>query len=279
MNEEINYNRIKSSLEYMVENLKGQPRIDELARNANISEAHFERIFKEWAGISPKKFLEFITLNELKNNILTAENLIRLSETAGLSSQSRVYDLFVTIDSVTPQEYKTKGKGLDIRFGIHNTPFGQCFIANTSRGICALEFVDNNLPILLEHFHSKWQNAVITEDYAATESLVESIFGGKPASLRALLYGTPFQIKVWEALLKIPYGRLTSYSSVAALIGDPNAARAVGTAIGSNNIALLIPCHRVIQRLGGLGGYKWGEERKLSIIGYERSKVESANIF
>lgn len=271
MKEDINYSRIKSSMEFIVANLKRQPKIEEIANHVSLSEYHFQRIFKDWAGVSPKKFLQFITLNELKKNIESTNNLIELSETVGLSSQSRIYDLFVNIDSVTPNEFKTKGKGISIRYGFHFTPFGFCLIATTQRGICALEFIDNDASLALQQFKEKWQNADIQEDVDETSRLINSIFGEDNRPLNALLYGTPFQIKVWEALIKIPFGRLATYSSVANMVGNPKASRAVGSAIGSNNIAILIPCHRVIQKLGGLGEYKWGKARKLSIIGYEKA--------
>ena len=223
--------------------------------------------------VSPKKFLQFVTLKELKSNIEKANSLVELSEKIGLSSQSRVYDLFVNVESVTPNEYKTKGKGIHIQYGFHNTPFGNCFIANTNRGVCALEFVDENNDNVLNLFKEKWKNATITESNKDTGIIIESVFGNNQESINTLLFGTEFQIKVWEALLKIPFGKLTSYSSIASLIENPKASRAVGSAIGKNNIAIIIPCHRVIQSLGGIGGYKWGEERKLSIIGYEKAKL------
>lgn len=273
MIEGINYERIKSSMEYIVANANKQPKIEDIAKHVHLSEFHFQRIFKEWAGVSPKKFLQFITLNELKKNIESSSNLAELSETVGLSSPSRIYDLFVNIESITPNEYKTKGKGIDSSYGIHNTTFGACLIANTSRGICTLEFIDKDASLAIQLFKEKWLNASIQEDTATTAPLINSIFGNDKKTVKALFYGTQFQIKVWEALIKIPYGKLTSYSSIAQLIGKPKASRAVGSAIGKNNLAILIPCHRVIQQLGGLGGYKWGEERKLSIIGYEKSTL------
>ena len=256
-------------MEFIAENYSKQPSIEEIAKHIHLSEYHFQRIFKEWAGVTPKKFLQYITINELKKNIENVGSLAELSETAGLSSQSRVYDLFVKIESVTPEEYKTKGKGVEIYYGVHNTPFGPCLLANTSRGICALEFTEDD-HLAIETLKNKWQNATIIENPEETTPLINAIFDDRAEPLKALLFGTKFQVKVWEALLKIPCGKLTSYSSVAKLIGKPSASRAVGSAIGKNNIALLIPCHRVIQQLGGLGGYKWGEGRKLSIIGHER---------
>jgi len=274
MKDDVNFSRVKSAMEFIVANFNRQPKIKEIANHINLSEFHFQRIFKEWAGVSPKKFLQFITLNELKKNIESTKNLIELSETVGLSSQSRIYDLFVNIESVTPQEYKTKGKGINIKYGIHNTAFGLCLIANTSRGICALEFIDNDLSDTLTIFKEKWKNANIAENAKDTETLIEIIFGNDNKPLNILLYGTDFQMKVWEALINIPYGKLASYSSIARLINQPKASRAVGSAIGKNNIAILIPCHRVIQSLGGLGGYKWGKDRKLSIIAYENINVK-----
>jgi AraC family transcriptional regulator of adaptative response/methylated-DNA-[protein]-cysteine methyltransferase len=278
MKEDINYNRIKSAMEFIVLNYNSQPRIKDVVNHVNLSEFHFQRIFKEWAGVSPKKFLQYITLKALKSNILNSKNIIELSETVGLSSQSRVYDLFINSESVSPHEFKTKGDGILIQYGIHNSPFGECFIANTTRGICALEFVDNDLAGTIELFKEKWKNAEVSENQETTKHLINQCFGISNKPIKALLFGTDFQIKVWEALIKIPHGALTSYSAIAELIDKPKASRAVGNAIGKNNIALLIPCHRVIQGLGGIGGYKWGEERKLSIIGYEKSIVMERSI-
>ena len=264
-------------MEFIVANFRNQPRIEEIADHVHLSEYHFERLFKDWAGVSPKKFLQYITLNELKKKIDQVRNISELSEIAGLSSQSRVYDLFVTIESVTPNEYKTKGGGINIGYGIHQSPFGSCFIANTSRGICALEFIDSSPEKVVSRFKHKWPNAVIVENNDVTSSLIDSIFYNKQQHFKALLSGTRFQIKVWEALLNIPFGQLETYSSIAGRIGNVKASRAVGSAIGRNNIAFLIPCHRVIQSLGGLGGYKWGEARKLSMIGYEQTIISEEN--
>lgn len=273
MDGDINYNRIKSSMEYIVANFNKQPPVEDIANYVHLSKFHFQRIFKEWAGVSPKKFLQYITINELKKNIGKVNNLSELSETVGLSTQSRVYDLFVNVESVTPNEYKTKGAGIDIDYGIHNTPFGLCLIANTSRGICALEFIEKDTDYSVMQFKQKWANANIKENSSSTLLLIDSVFKNDGKPIKALLFGTKFQIKVWEALLKIPYGQLTTYSVIAERINNPKAVRAVGTAIGQNNIACLIPCHRVIRNLGGLGGYKWNEGRKLSIIGYEKTKL------
>ncbi len=278
MDKDVNYNRIKSSLEFIVANFKKQPRIEEIASHVNLSEFHFQRIFKEWAGISPKKFLQYITLKELKKSIHNANSLLQLSGEMGLSSQSRIYDLFVKIESVTPEEYRTKGNGINIVFGIHETPLGKCLIANTKRGICAVEFINNEIETTLGIFKNKWKNASILESHDETKPVIDKLFRNKGGSIKALLNGTPFQVKVWEALLKIPYGNLTTYSEIADIIDKPKACRAVGCAIGKNNIAVLIPCHRVIQSSGYLGGYKWGEERKIFLIGNEKKNTISEQL-
>ena len=227
--------------------------------------------------MSPKKFLQYITLNELKNNISKTKSIQELSETVGLSSQSRVYDLFVNIESVTPNEYKTSGLGINIDYGIHSSPFGLCLIANTKKGICAIEFINNNEEEVIDQFKQQWSNATIQRSDENTSYLISLIFNNENKPIKALLFGTQFQIKVWEALLKIPFGQLSTYSDMAQWVDNPKASRAVGTAIGKNNLAYLIPCHRVVRQLGGLGGYKWGEDRKLSMIGWEASKIRDTN--
>ncbi len=273
-----NYDRIKKALEFIAANFESQPGMEEIASHIHLSEFHFQRLFKEWVGISPKKFLQFITLKSLKEKILDFKNLQELSESSGLSSQSRVYDLFVNIEATTPNEYKTKGRGMEIRYGIHETPFGKCLIANTDRGICALEFIDNNELEQIHALKKKWNNATLIHDQGSTSNNVLEIFRSEHQNkIKLLLSGTPFQLKVWEALIKIPYGSCSSYSTIAEAIGHPNSSRAVANAIGQNNIAYLIPCHRVIRKLGGFGGYKWGEARKLSMLGYEQAKSQSVN--
>ena len=275
MEKEINYNRIKKAMEFIAGNLSQQPSIEEIAQAAGMSEFHFRRVFREWAGVSPKKFMQYLTLNELKSNIHKASSLSELSERTGLSSQSRVYDLFVKIEAVTPAEYRSGGAGLTVIYGIHTTPFGNTLVATSARGICAIEFFDDSETNAFLRLRQKWFGADIIRDQEATADIAETIFNKKGGTVTALLSGTPFQLKVWEALLKIPFGTLTTYSTVAEMCGSPKAGRAVGTAIGSNNIAWLIPCHRVIRSLGGIGGYKWGVDRKLAILGWERAVAEN----
>lgn len=273
MDANINYNRIQEAMLFVARNVHKQPSVAEIANHVHLSEFHFQRLFKEWAGITPKKFLQFLTLKELKKEVHNTKSIAELSETVGLSSQSRVYDLFLTIEGVTPHEYRRNGMGIAIDYGIHHTPFGECFIATTEKGICALEFLDNNAQATIAAFAAQWRDATIRQNQSSTGAVVESIFYQRsPRALRVVLSGTPFQVKVWEALLKIPFGALVSYNHVAEYIGSPRANRAVGSAIGKNPIGFLIPCHRVIRSVGDIGEYKWSSERKLSLIGWEKAQ-------
>ncbi|TLV02859.1 methylated-DNA--[protein]-cysteine S-methyltransferase [Dyadobacter luticola] len=271
-----NYEKIARAIEYIVANAKTQPSLLDVADEVSISQFHFQRVFTEWAGVSPKKFLQYITAGYLKEKIRESSNLIELAEQAGLSSQSRVYDHFTAIEAVTPQEFKSAGKGLDISYGIHNTPFGDCFIAVTERGICAMAFIDDTSRdeqlILLA---KKWYYAKISADQSVTAAYIDRIFNPAKKSLEKLpllVQGTNFQVKVWEALLNIPKGAVTTYQQIAKSIGNPAAVRAVGSAVGDNPIAYLIPCHRVIRKEGVLGEYRWGSLRKKALIGWEAAQ-------
>ena len=271
--ETYNYEKIARAIEYLMENVKSQPTLFEVADEVNTSQFHFQRMFTEWAGVSPKKFLQYLTADYLKGKIKESNNLVELAESAGLSSQSRVYDLFTGIEAVTPQEFKSEGKGLNISYGFHPTPFGECFIAVTDRGICAMAFVDStSRDAQLIMLAKKWYFATIREDSARTAPYISRIFQpalGSLEKLPLLVQGTNFQLKVWEALLTIPQGAVTTYQQIAESIGNPKAVRAVGTAIGDNPIAYLIPCHRVIRKEGILGEYRWGSTRKKALVGLE----------
>jgi AraC family transcriptional regulator, regulatory protein of adaptative response / methylated-DNA-[protein]-cysteine methyltransferase len=268
-----NYDKIAKAIEFIVANAKAQPSLLDVADEVNISQYHFQRVFTEWAGVSPKKFLQYITAGYLKDKIKESANLIELAESAGLSSQSRVYDHFTSIEAVTPQEYKTAGKGLLISYGFHNTPFGDCFIAATERGICAMAFVDDaTRDEQLIALARKWHYATIKPDQSVTGAFAARIFDPAKKSMEKLplvVQGTNFQLKVWEALLSIPQGAVTTYQQIARSIGHPNAVRAVGSAVGDNPIAFIIPCHRVIRKEGVLGEYRWGRLRKKALIGWE----------
>lgn len=274
----INYHRIETAIQYLEENFLNQPDLEDLAEKVHLSPFHFQRIFTEWAGISPKRFLQYLTIDYLKAKLASSKNLMDVAEKAGLSSQSRVYDLFTTLEAVTPLEYKQQGRGIRIDYGFHETPFGTCLIGITERGICWLSFLpaDSNVKQELEAMKEHWHNSIFHESPEFTNEFVHRIFGANykvSRKLHLFVKGTNFQIKVWEALLTLPMGALTTYQDIACAIKNQNALQAVGSAIGANHIAYLIPCHRVIRKSGILGEYRWGSLRKKSLIGWEMAKT------
>jgi len=268
------YDRIAKTIGFLEENFKQQPSLAQMAENIHVSEFHFHRLFQRWAGISPKRFLQYLT-KEYAKQLLKNSDLLDVSLSAGLSSPSRLHDLFVNCEAMSPGEYKQKAKGLIINYGFHPTPLGVCFIAITGRGLCNLSFIDKaNRGNFLDDFHKVWKNAKFNRDQEKTEKYVKMIFSPRISTkaespINVLCKGTNFQIKVWEALLKIPSGNLVTYKTIAQMIGSPKAVRAVGTAVGNNPIAYLIPCHRVIRKDGCIGGYRWGFARKRAILGME----------
>jgi AraC family transcriptional regulator of adaptative response/methylated-DNA-[protein]-cysteine methyltransferase len=274
----INYLRIEQAIQYLEKNVQRQPELEEVAEKVHLSPFHFQRIFTEWAGISPKRFLQFLTVDFLKSKLEESKNIVEAAEHAGLSSQSRVYDLFTTLEAVTPQEYKLKGSGLRIEYGFHATPFGVALIGVTERGICWLSFIqsDEDPKYEVEKMKEHWHNSIFHEDESITAVFIDRIFGNQQSNtqrLHVLVKGTNFQVKVWEALLKIPMGEVTTYKGIAEQLQNPKAMQAVGSAVGSNHIAYLIPCHRVIRKDGILGEYRWSSSRKKSIIGWEMAKA------
>jgi AraC family transcriptional regulator, regulatory protein of adaptative response / methylated-DNA-[protein]-cysteine methyltransferase len=277
MEHNINYVRIEQAIRYLEENFRRQPELDEVAEKVHLSPFHFQRIFTEWAGISPKRFLQFLTVDFLKEKLEESKNLVEAAESAGLSSQSRVYDLFTTLEAVTPQEYKLKGSGIRIEYGFHETLFGYCLIGVTERGICWLSFLrsDEDPKMELEKMKAHWHNSIFHEDKKLTADFVDRIFypAQSDKKLHVFVKGTNFQVKVWEALLRIPQGNVITYQGIAEQIESPRAMQAVGSAVGSNHIAFLIPCHRVIRKDGILGEYRWTSARKKSIIGWEMAKA------
>ncbi len=262
------YQRIEQAILYLETHYKEQPSLDEVAANIGLSEYHFQRLFTRWAGVSPKRFLQFVTKESAKELLKRSENLLDTTHQVGLSSLGRLHDLFVTTEAVTPGEYKSDGAGVTIRYGIHPTPFGKCLIATTDRGVCHLGFVQTSEGDAIDELVTEWKQAKMVEDYKSTELMLEPIFDldyrGKPLGLH--LRGTNFQLKVWEALLQIPVGTVTTYKDVAKSIGNPKALRAVGTAVGHNPIAVLIPCHRVINTVGEFGKYRYGAVRKKALL-------------
>lgn len=268
------YLRIEQAILYFENHFKEQPRIEALAANLGLSESHFQRIFTRWAGVSPKRFLQFLTKESAKELLDRSENLLTATHQLGLSSLGRLHELFVAAEAVSPGEYKSRGAGVTIRYGIHPTPFGKCLIAATERGICHLSFIPTSEGAAIDHLLAEWQQAEVIEDYKTTAPLILPIFDlqdgvrrGKP--LKVYWRGTNFQLKVWEALLKIPPGAVTTYEDLAAQIGMPGAARAVGSAVGRNPIAVLIPCHRVIRKIGEFGNYRYGTARKKALLARE----------
>ncbi|MFY7816454.1 MAG: bifunctional helix-turn-helix domain-containing protein/methylated-DNA--[protein]-cysteine S-methyltransferase [Chryseobacterium taeanense] len=275
---QIDYERITKAIEYIRSNFKLQPSLEEVAEKIHLSPAHFQKMFSDWAGTSPKKFLQFISLEHAKN--LLKEEKASLFETAyetGLSSTSRLHDLFVKIEGMSPAEYKNGGKSLAINYSFSESPFGKIIAASTEKGICYMAF-ENDTHKALGDLHFKFPNASFFEKQDEFQQNALSIFTKDWTKLNTIklhLKGTDFQLKVWESLLSIPMGKLSTYGNLAEKIGNPKASRAVGTAIGSNPVAFLIPCHRVIQSSGKIGGYMWGSDRKQLIIGWESSKVYS----
>ncbi len=269
-----NYQRVVKAIEYIKNNFKKQPHLDEVASSVNLSPFHFQRIFSEWAGTTPKKFLQYISIEYAKS--LLKDPQVTLFDTAietGLSGTGRLHDLFINIEGMTPAEYKNGAKNLEINYSFSESPFGNLIVASTKKGICYMAFEENEI---IDDLIFKFPNATFHHKSDLIQQNALLIFQNdwsKLAEIKLHLKGTDFQLKVWETLLKIPMGKLTTYGNIAEQIGNSNASRAVGTAIGNNPVAFLIPCHRVIQSTGNLGGYMWGETRKSAIIGWEGAKT------
>ena len=266
------YQLIEKAIQYIEANAQRRPELDEISSAIGLSEYHFQRLFTRWAGISPKRFMQYLTKEHAKELLSRSENLLETTHQVGLSSLGRLHDLFITTEAVTPGEFKSRGAGLTIRYGLHHTPFGRCLIATTERGICHLGFVQTSEGNAIDNLVADWKQAKMVEDYKSTAPLIDRIFpvastwlNTKP-QLSLHLRGTNFQIKVWEALLKIPAGAAATYEQIAAQIGSPNALRAVGSAVGHNPIAVLIPCHRVLRKSGEFGNYRYGAARKMALL-------------
>ena len=273
------YRRIEQAIRYLEEHFLEQPDLSAAASSIGLSEYHFQRLFTRWVGISPKRFLQFLTKEHAKDLLRQPVDLLEATYASGLSSPSRLHDLFVACEAVTPGEYKSHGEGLTIQYGFHQTPFGECLLARTPRGVCALVFVESGgREQALKELRLKWRRARLEEDPAATAPLIAQIFlppEARTGTLGLFLNGTNFQIKVWEALLRLPPGGLTTYQGLAEEIHSPSAARAVGNAVAHNPLAYLIPCHRVLQKTGHFGNYRYGSSRKKAILGWEMARVDS----
>ena len=277
------YRRIERAIRFIEGNVRRQPSLAEVARHAGMSEFHFQRVFSRWAGVSPKQFLQFLTAKRARNLLRESRSVLDAAYDVGLSGGARLHDLTVKLYGMTPGEIKTTGSALTIRYGVHETPFGRCFIATTPRGVCALHFIEHAATGRhLDDLRNTWPGVTLSKDQSGTAGLIRRIFGDTAQAhasgqgLALIVRGTPFQIKVWEALLRVPAGRLVSYQDLARRIGRADASRAVGSGVGQNPVAYLIPCHRVIRSTGVIGDYRWGSARKKALLGWEAARQESS---
>jgi AraC family transcriptional regulator of adaptative response/methylated-DNA-[protein]-cysteine methyltransferase len=269
--QELDYQRIEKAIDYIITHFKEQPHLESIAAVVGLSPFHFQRLFTQWAGTSPKQFLHYISLDHARKLLKDSHSLSDTAYLTGLSSTSRLHDLFVHIEAMTPAEYQRGGELLAIEYSFSATPFGTVIVASTPRGICHMAFIGDEATAFLD-LKLRFPNAHYTQNFNNLHQQALSFFDTKKDDSNKLplhLKGTPFQLKVWEALLKIPAGQLTTYGSISSSILQPKASRAVGTAIGQNPVAYIIPCHRVIQASGLMGGYMWGTTRKTAIIGWE----------
>ncbi len=274
----IDYQRIEKAIHFIDAHFREQPTLDQIAKEVHLSPHHFQRLFTSWAGVSPKQFLQFISLEKAKKMLREGqESLMCTSQKIGLSGPSRLHDLFVVIEGMTPAEYKNGAKGIDINYHFSPTPFGEILTAATKKGLCYMAFSDDREEVLLD-LKSRFSNAKFHSKNDAFQRASLQIYSksnqkNKPIKLH--LRGTDFQIKVWESLLRIPKGKLLSYGDIAKDINNPKACRAVGTAVGDNPVSYIIPCHRVIQNTGILGNYRWGKDRKKIIIAWELADLST----
>lgn len=277
------YYRIAEAIRFLEAHVRQQPGLKAVAEHLNLSEYHFQRLFTRWVGISPKRFLQYLTKEHAKQLLDASASVLEASLDSGLSGPGRLHDLFVHCDAVTPGEYKSRGEGILVQFGFHSTSFGECLVARTPRGLCNLIFLEDGAGESARRkarqaLQLAWPRATLEEDASATLALVQRLFahhenkGRQPLALH--LHGTNFQIKVWEALLRVPAGSVVTYGDLAAAIGAPAAARAVGNAVGANPLPVIIPCHRVIRKSGEIGNYRYGATRKRALLAWEWAQNE-----
>ncbi|MBI3898778.1 MAG: methylated-DNA--[protein]-cysteine S-methyltransferase [Gammaproteobacteria bacterium] len=267
------YTRIERAIHYLTQHAREQPRLEQVAAHIGLSDYHFQRLFSRWAGISPKRFLQYLTAEHARELLRASRSVLDVSFEAGLSSAGRLHDLTLAIHAAAPGDIKSGGAGLTLHYGVHSSPFGDCFIAVNERGICALEFLaPTSAAQALAHLKQTWPAASLKSSPARTAPTAKQLFSSKrhrTAPLPLFVRGTNFQIKVWEALLRIPAGYVLSYEDVARYLDMPNATRAVASAVANNDIAFLIPCHRVIRKTGVIGEYRWGASRKQALLAWE----------
>jgi len=272
------YPRIEQAISYILQNMTHQPGLDEVAEHIGLSPFHFQRMFRQWAGVSPKQFLKYLTVEHAKQQLRESSTVLETTHALGLSSPARLHDQFVTLEAVTPGEYRSGGHGLEITYGVHTCSLGGLFMAVSPRGICKVSFIDNNsFERELAELNKTWPNATLKQDDELVNNeasvLINAINSENTQPLHLLVKGTNFQVNVWKAMLKIPYGGLVSYLELAKQAGYPDAIRAASSAVAANPIAFLIPCHRVLRKTGHFGKYHWGEDRKKILIAYEASVV------
>jgi AraC family transcriptional regulator of adaptative response/methylated-DNA-[protein]-cysteine methyltransferase len=273
----LDYQRIEKAILYLQTHYLEQPDLASVSRAVHMSEYHFQRVFSRWAGISPKRFLQFLTIEHAKQHLTESRDVLEVALSSGLSSPGRLHDLFVSVEAVSPGEFKTRGAGIRIEYGFHATPFGRCLIGLTRRGICWMSFtVEASESEARREMELHWSGAECERNQESTRAAIGQIFSKvqrpEPRSLSVLLMGTNFQLKVWRALLNVPAGAVVSYGALGEMVGRRRGARAVGSAVARNPIAYLIPCHRVIRSTGVLGDYRWGEVRKRALLGWERAR-------
>jgi AraC family transcriptional regulator of adaptative response/methylated-DNA-[protein]-cysteine methyltransferase len=261
------YQLVEEAIRYLDANYQGQPELEELANALHVSKYHLQRVFTNWVGVSPKRFLQYTTLSHAKRLLAESQGTLETTGAVGLSSPSRLYDLFVKLEGITPGEYQRIGEEVSISYGFHPSPFGECLLGVTERGICHLSFVLRGRTASLRELREQWPRSFLREGEALTGKLVAEAFAG--GKLDLFVMGTNFQFRVWEALLRIPAGTLVTYGELAQAVGQPGAARAVGRALASNPVGVLIPCHRVIKQTGAFHGYRWGVARKRALIAWE----------
>ncbi|HEX9633456.1 MAG TPA: methylated-DNA--[protein]-cysteine S-methyltransferase [Gemmatimonadales bacterium] len=271
------YHRVEAVIRFLEAHAGEQPSLQAAAQAVGLSEFHLQRLFRRWAGVSPKRFLQYLTVEHAKRALRDGLSVLAAAYEAGMSGPGRLHDLFVAVEAVTPGEYRSLGQALEIRYGLAPSPFGECFLAVTDRGICALEFVaEGGAEAPLDRLRRSWPGARLVEDDERVAAVARRVFEPvtkRSAPVTLLLKGTNFQLKVWQALLQIPAGAATSYGALAEAIDRPGSARAVGGAVGRNPIAYLIPCHRVLRESGRFGGYRWGTERKQVMLGWEAARA------
>lgn len=261
------YERIEAAIRFIDAHAREQPGLAEVAAAVGLSEHHFHRLFREWAGITPKRFLQLLTLEHAKRRLEESSSVLQASFRTGLSGPSRLHDLFVTLEGVTPGEHRAGGDGVEVRWGVAGTRFGTAFVARTPRGVCHLAFSDDGAEGPLRELEGRWPRARLERDDESAIDVVDRIFRDHPIPLH--VRGTNFQVQVWQALLSIPPGAVASYSDVARAVGRADAVRAVAGAVSRNRIGWLIPCHRVIRAVGEAGGYRWGGTRKRAMLAWE----------